>query len=145
MLFGQDRNQLRQMYFQAWGKARHKQALSPLEEMVVNVITMHPEYHPILEDEHIALHQDYFPELGETNPFLHMGMHIALHEQVSTDRPAGIRDLARQFLQTFKESHAAEHQMIEALAETLWSAQQNNEPPNEQNYLQQLRELLKAP
>ena len=36
-------------------------------------------------------HKDYLPEMGDTNPFLHMSMHMAIKEQLSIDQPAGIR------------------------------------------------------
>jgi hypothetical protein len=37
-----------------------------------------------------SLYRDFTrPGEGE-NPFLHMGLHLALREQIATDRPAGI-------------------------------------------------------
>ncbi|MEW5757832.1 MAG: DUF1841 family protein [Pseudomonadota bacterium] len=143
MLFGQDRNELRRFYFQAWKKFCAKQPLEPLEEIVAGVIKMHPEYHELLADEDKGLGRDYHPELDETNPFLHMGMHIALHEQVATDRPAGIRLIAKQLLLRVQDVHAAEHQMMECLAEMIWQAQRANSLPDELAYLRCLRGLVK--
>ena len=48
MLFGQDRNQLRQVFFTAWQKHNTKQKLEPLEQIIATVIAMHPEYWRIL-------------------------------------------------------------------------------------------------
>jgi hypothetical protein len=142
MFFEQDRNQLRQQYYQAWHKHNHRQALEPLEKMLVDVITMHPEYHSLLKEQDKGLDRDYLPEVGETNPFLHMGMHIALHEQVGTDRPAGIRDIARQLLLKYEDSHEAEHKMMECLGEMIWQSQRNNTLPDEQAYLLCLQGLI---
>ena len=45
MIFGQDRNELRQMYVDAWRKRRDQQPLSPLESHIADVVELHPEYH----------------------------------------------------------------------------------------------------
>jgi hypothetical protein len=39
------------------------------------------------------------------------------------------------------DPHAAEHAMLEPLAETLWEAQRNGHAPNELAYLEKLRAL----
>ncbi len=135
-MFGQDRTALRRSFFQAWRKHRNGEALEPLEALIAQVIAMHPEYHALLEaDEADQLDRDYLPELGQTNPFLHMAMHIAIHEQLASDRPAGIRSAYQQQLGTHGEAHAAEHRMMECLGEALWQAQRNGQPPDETAYL----------
>ena len=142
MFFNQNRDELRQGYFDAWQKQMNKQPLTPLEEVIAGVIKMHPEYHKVLMDQDKSSEREYPPELGESNPFLHMGMHIALHEQISTDRPAGIRDVARGLLTKHKEAHEVEHMMMDLLGEEMWRSQRYNVLPDEQRYLQQLKELL---
>ena len=123
MLYGQDRHQIRQVYLDAWQKYCTKQPLEPLQQQIAQVIAEHPEYHRLLQTR--TLHKDFDPAQGESNPFLHMGLHLAVREQISTDRPPGIRALYQQLLQHYKDPHSTEHQVIEALAETLWQAQQN--------------------
>ena len=88
------------------------------------------------------LEHEYFVEDGQTNPFLHMGLHISLHEQISTDRPQGIRDLYQQLQIKFGNAHDTEHQMMECLTESLWLAQRNNQPPSESDYLKAIQQLL---
>jgi hypothetical protein len=51
----------------------------------------HPEYHRVLEDRERYLDRDWKPEGGDTNPFLHIAMHLAIEEQLSIDQPPGIR------------------------------------------------------
>jgi hypothetical protein len=70
-MFGQDRTELRQMFFTAWNKHLNKQLMEPLEAVVAKIIELHPEYHALLEDQE-TLDKDYTPEMGQTNPFLHM-------------------------------------------------------------------------
>lgn len=140
-MFGQNRQQLRQMYHDVWKKQQTNATLSSLESMVSQVISEHPEYHKIFNNE-ASLQQEYFVEDGKTNPFLHMGLHISLHEQISTDRPAGIRDVYQQLQAKFGNAHDTEHKMMECLTESLWIAQRNNQAPSEPDYLIELKRLL---
>jgi hypothetical protein len=70
-----------------------------------------------------------------------MGLHLAIREQVATNRPAGIADIHGALSKKLGDAHKAEHAMLEALAETLWEAQRNNRAPDEQAYLERLRAL----
>jgi hypothetical protein len=139
MIFGQDRHELRKMYLDAWTKHLAGQPMSPLEAEIASVIAEHPEYHDALGGD--ALDRDYSPEGGRTNPFLHMGLHLGIREQVATDRPAGIARIHRKLAAREGDPHAAEHRMIECLAEAIWEAQSANRAPDEALYLECLRRL----
>ncbi len=138
---GQSREQLRQMYRDAWRKYTARQPLEPLEAQLAAVIAEHPEYIPLIESGPQTLGDDYTPEGGRENPFLHMGLHLALREQMATDRPAGIARIHQALARRLGDPHAAEHAMLERLAETLWESQQSRKAPDEQRYLERLREL----
>lgn len=143
MLFGNDRDRLRGVYFEVWRKFKANQALEPLEQIVLQVIQQHPEYHSLLADPN-SLERDYTPETGEANPFLHMGMHIAIHEQVAGRRPPGIEDIYRRLCVRYGDPHAAEHRMMECLAETIWESQRNQVGPDEGVYLRKLTRLTRT-
>lgn len=140
-MFGQDRNQLRQMYFAAWRKQQNGELMQPLETMIAGVVSLHPEYHALLEQGEDALDKDFLPEMGETNPFMHMGMHIAIREQLSTDRPLGIVDAIRALLARIQDAHTVEHQVMECLGESLWEAQRAGQAPDEMAYLRCVQAL----
>ena len=137
----QDRSSLRRSYVEAWRKRREALPLEPLEHQIADVVELHPEYHPVLELDAQALHRDYSPEGGQSNPFLHMGMHLAIREQVATNRPAGITAIHAALSQRLGSAHEAEHRMIECLGEALWNAQRSGLPPDESAYLESLRRL----
>ena len=140
MIFGQDRRELRRMYGDAWRKARDGEVLSPLESQIAQVIEDHPECQAaVLGDD---LDEPFAPDAGRTNPFLHMGLHLALRDQVATDRPAGIQGVFRKISTRTGDRLAAEHRAIDCLAETLWEAQRANRAPDEQSYLEKLRRLV---
>jgi len=138
-MFGQDRTELRQMFFTAWEKHQNKQLMEPLEAVVAKIIELHPEYHALFENEASKLDKDYTPEMGQTNPFLHMAMHISIQEQLSTKRPTGIEELHQSILKKNQDAHETEHIMMECLGEMLWKAQSENRAPDENNYLDCLK------
>jgi hypothetical protein len=138
---GQSREQLRRRYLDAWRKFAAHEPLEPLEAQLAAVIAEHPEYVSWLESGDPALLADFTPEGGHENPFLHMGLHLAIREQVATDRPAGIARVYEELRRRSESAHAAEHRMIEPLAETLWEAQRSGETPDELIYLERLRRL----
>lgn len=142
MFFTPDRDQLRQFYCDVWQKHCQARPLEPLECLIRDVVLQHPEYQALLERDDVAKGKDYLPELGETNPFLHMGLHLALIEQISTDRPPGIRALARQLQHSGGDPHAQEHRMMDCLAEMIWRSQREARPPDEAAYLNCLRGLV---
>jgi Domain of unknown function (DUF1841) len=136
----QSREQLRQMYLDAWQRRRDGLPLEPLQAQIAAVIDLHPEYHAMLQGPE-APARDYTPQAGESNPFLHMGLHLAVRDQLATDRPGGIRRAFETLAARAASSHDAEHQLIECLAETLWEAQRAARPPDEQAYLTRVARL----
>jgi hypothetical protein len=138
----QGRASLRRMYLEAWRKHRESLPVEPVEDQIIRVVSLHPEYAQLLESEPAALDREYTPEQGQTNPFLHMGLHLAIREQVATDRPAGIAVVHRSLAARLGDVHEAEHAMIERLGEALWNAQRAGLPPDEARYLESLRRLL---
>lgn len=137
-MFGNDRDSMRRFYLQCWQKFQQKQPLNALEQQVVHVVSEHPEYHALLQLNETAIQRDYLPDTGETNPFLHMGLHLGIREQVATNRPAGIVELYQQLMIKYG-THEAEHRMMDCLAESIWLAQRNNTMPDELAYLECLR------
>ncbi|MBI3714812.1 MAG: DUF1841 family protein [Betaproteobacteria bacterium] len=142
-MFQPSRDQARDFWFEAWGKYRAQQPLSPLESMAVEIVGRHPEYQDLLADRDAYLEKhrdrDYPPEFGETNPFLHMGMHLSIREQVSIDQPVGVRDAHRRLSEKLGNTLDAEHQMMDCLAEMIWSAQRQRSAPDATLYLKCLQ------
>ena len=137
----QSRDELRRVYVEAWRKRREGLPIEPLEAQVADVIALHPEYHAALERGEDGLARDYTPEGGQSNPFLHMGLHLAVRDQIATDRPAGLRKAFESLAQRTGSAHEAEHRIIECLAEAMWEAQRSGRPPDEAAYLQRVLRL----
>ena len=140
-MFGQDRTQIRNFFLDAWARRRRGEALDPLATQVVEMIEEHPEYHALMDADEAALHGDFLPEQGASNPFLHLGMHLAIREQTATDRPPGIRAAYQALCGRLGDPHEAEHAIMDCLGESLWAAQRNGTAPDEQAYLECLQRL----
>jgi hypothetical protein len=135
---GYTREQLRSSYAEAWRKHLARIPVTPLESLIADVIARHPEYQSLVSDAAAA--QAFEAAVGgdTENPFLHMGLHLAVREQLSIDRPPGVREI-QQALAARLGEHDAEHVLMEALAETLWEAQRGGQPPDERRYLARAR------
>ena len=124
-MFNPSRDQARDFLFELWAKHQAHAELTPLESMTLAVVLEHPEYHAFLEDRERYLERDWKPEAGETNPFLHLMMHVAIEEQVSIDQPPGIRAAVDSLARRRDSQHDARHDVMDCLAEMIWNAQRH--------------------
>jgi hypothetical protein len=141
-MFIEDRDGARRMFVEAWRRQQAGEPLEPLQALIAEIVQWHPEYHALLSQGQGAIAEEFTPARGISNPFLHMGMHIALREQLATDRPAGLAALYQRALQRRGDAHALEHEMMECLGEALWRAQRDNQLPDEAAYLECLKRRL---
>ena len=144
-MYGTDRDGVRRVFVEALRKAEEGRPLEPMERLLAEVLALHPEYHALLRGGESAVEREYPPEHGRSNPFLHMGLHIWLREQVAVDRPAGVAALYRRICLRTGDVHAAEHLMAECLADALWEAQRAGTTPDDARYLDCLRALADQP
>ena len=141
MIFGQERERIRRLFVDTWRKHLEGTPLEPLERSIAAVIEAHPEYHSVMSDPG-ALTCEYGVDDGAgSNPFLHMGLHISIVEQIASDRPAGIRPIYDRLRRRLPDTHELEHAMMRCLAEILEEARVRGEPPDERRYLDCLQRL----
>jgi hypothetical protein len=138
-MFNPSREQVRQFFFDAWRKYREHDLLAGMDKLAVGVILLHPEYHTVLEQPERYQDREYRPEAGATNPFLHMSMHLAIEEQLSIDQPPGIAFEFARIAAKSGDRHAACHEVMECLAETVWRAQRDGAAPDAPAYLECLK------
>lgn len=138
-MFNPSRDQARQFFVDTWRKHQAAESLTAMEAIAAELIAQHPEYHSLLSSEE-AIGKDFRPEDGQTNPFLHLSLHLAIHEQLSINQPPGILSaydacLARKS----GDRHAALHEVLEALGETIWEAQRHGKPLDAEAYVERVR------
>jgi hypothetical protein len=141
-LFNPSREEVRQFFCDAWAKHQRSGILTPMEAIAARWMVEHPEYHQVLSDLEDAKSQEYTPEKGETNPFLHLSMHMSISEQVQADQPPGIREVSRQLMIKLDSEHEAQHRIMECLGEVLWTAQRQGTPPDMPAYIESIKQLL---
>ena len=141
-MFNPNRDQARQFFIDTWAKFQRRDPLSPLEEKTAAIIRLHPEYHRVLDNPTSFISTDWRPEAGDINPFLHLGFHLAIQEQLDIDQPHGIREIHAQLAAKLDDPHAATHEILECLGETLWQSQRTGQALDGALYLQLLRQRV---
>ncbi|MDA7448105.1 DUF1841 family protein [Candidatus Pseudothioglobus singularis] len=136
-MFTSDRSKQRQYLKKAWEKYTSQEQLEPLELQLSKIVEQHPEYQNLIKN----LDSEYFPEQGNTNPYLHINLHLTLQDQITMDQPKGIRDIHSQLIVKIKDAHEVEHMMMEHIAEMIFNAQKNNAAFDLDGYIQALKQL----
>lgn len=129
---------LRSAWHQAWQTFRRQEPLSPLQQQMVSVIGHYPQWHAMLEQSPKRFEDHHWPD--DTNPFLTLGIHLALVEQIETDRPAGIRDLYHQLLAKYQDPTVTQQRMLDCLFHWLQDARRQGPLASPEDYLRALRE-----
>lgn len=134
---------VRRFFAQVWQQRLLPLQLDALQQKALRIIEAHPEYHRYLENIEDYLDKSWTPEEGETNPFLHMSLHLSIQEQVGINQPPGIREIYQCLCGKYNDDWVqAEHEMMEALAETIWEAQRFGRGLDVNAYMTRLRKLV---
>ena len=141
-MFNPSRQDARQFFFDTWKKQKTQSPLSDLEEIVLNILRAHPEYHHILDQPGLYYDKDWSIEGTENNPFLHLSLHLAIEEQRAIDQPRGICLLYAELCTKYQNEHTAQHKVMEALAETIWYAQRYGSMLDTERYLSAIRHYI---
>ena len=137
-MFNPSREQVRRFFCDAWRKHCVRQPMEGAETIPASLIAEHPEYHTLLENPEVAVEHEFSPESGQTNPFLHLSLHLAIAEQISIDQPPGVRAIYHALRQRHG-GHDPEQRGMGCLAEEIWHAQQPGGSFDTPRYLESLR------
>ena len=133
---------VRRYFCATYAKWRASQPMDAMETLIAGWIDQHPEYHADLADVDAALAAMQKPDLaGQTNPFLHLSMHLSISEQCSIDQPRGIRQAVELLAARRHDLHAAHHAVMDCLGRMIWESQRNGRPPDGQAYLASVQRL----
>ena len=142
-MFDVNTQDVRRFFADVWTRRLLPVQLDALQKKALRIIEAHPEYQPYLADVERYLDRNWTPEAGQTNPFLHLSLHLSIQEQVAIDQPFGIAAIHRQLCGRYNDDWAAaEHEMMEALAETIWQAQRYRQGLDVNAYMTRLRRLV---
>ncbi|NDC07758.1 MAG: DUF1841 family protein [Oxalobacteraceae bacterium] len=141
-MFNPSREEVRRFFCDTWHKTKHGSPLTELEAIARDWLLQHPEYDSQLSDPETAQAKDFDIAQGQSNPFLHLSMHLSIAEQISIDQPSGVRDAFHQLAARLGE-HEAHHQIMECLGEMLWTSQRNGMPPDGESYIDCIRRRMR--
>lgn len=143
-MFTPSQQDVRKFFCETFRKTQAREILTPLEAIAADWISQHPEYEETLNDLNAALEANYSVDEGQSNPFLHLSMHLSIAEQISVDQPRGVRTAFEILARKLNSAHEAHHQIMECLGEMLWNSQRSGLPPDGVAYVEALRKLSKT-
>ena len=134
-MFSPSQADVRHFFCSVYAKAQAGTALEAIEIIASQWMQEHPEYAADFADEEQALRTMGDVKEGQTNPFLHLSMHLSISEQCSIDQPRGIRQAVELLTHKRNSLHQAHHEAMECLGQMLWESQQSSRPPDGNAYI----------
>lgn len=134
-MYSPSQDDVRRFFCQVYAKQQAKALYDPLETLAGEWVALHTEYSELLADETTALTRQFTGDNGDSNPFLHLSMHLSISEQCSIDQPRGIRQAVELLANKRNNLHDAHHEVMECLGTMLWESQRSGRPPDGQAYI----------
>lgn len=133
-MFNPSQADVRRFFCAAYAKQQAGHPMEAIETLAAMWIAEHPEFREDLLDVDAAIARNYDQTPEQTNPFLHLSMHLSISEQCSVDSPRGIRQ-AVELLTKKRDLHDAHHETMECLGTMLWESQRSGQPPDGDAYV----------
>jgi len=134
-MFNPSQEDVRRFFCSAYAKSRSAQPMDAIEPLAGQWIAEHPEYNADFQDLDTAISRVYPEGSGQTNPFLHLSMHLSISEQCSIDQPRGIRQAVELLTHKRQSLHLAHHEAMDCLGTMLWESQRAGRPPDGPAYI----------
>jgi hypothetical protein len=134
-MFSPSQADVRRFFCSTYSKALAGSPLEAIETIAAQWMDEHPEYAADFADEAAALRAMGEVKEGQTNPFLHLSMHLSISEQCSIDQPRGIRQAVELLTHKRNSLHQAHHEAMECLGTMLWESQQSGRAPDGHAYI----------
>jgi hypothetical protein len=135
MLFHPFSTEIRRFFCSVYAKAQSGQSMDAIETIANLWMDEHPEYHDELSDVKAALKVLESAEDGLDDAFLHLTLHLSISEQCAMDQPRGIRQAVDLLSYRRDSLHAAHHEVMGCLKQTLLASQKTGHIPDETTYL----------
>jgi hypothetical protein len=134
-MFSPSQEDVRRFFCTVYEKSVLKAPMEAIETLASQWIAEHPEYHADFSNVDAALRQVYSNAQGQSNPFLHLSMHLYISEQCSIDQPRGIRQAVELLTHKRNSLHDAHHETMECLGKMLEESQSVKRPPDGDAYI----------
>ena len=134
-MFSPSQADVRRFFCAVFAKAQAGQPLEAIETIASLWIDEHPDYHAALANLDTALSTMHAAEESQSNPFLHLSMHLSISEQCSIDQPRGIRQAVELLTHRRNSLHLAHHEAMDCLGRMIWDSQSAGRPPDGEAYI----------
>lgn len=138
-MFTPSQQDVRRFFCETFRKSHANEILTPLEAIASDWIKQHSEYDEVLSDLDTSLYANYSMDQGNSNPFLHLSMHLSIAEQITVDQPRGVRAAFEILTKKLSSQHEAHHEIMECLGTMIWNSQRNGLPPDGEAYIEALK------
>lgn len=136
------KDEVRKIWCEVFAKSMGSGQLTEMEAAMASIIALHPEYEWVLGDVAVAVGHEFSIDCWESNPFLHLSLHLAIAEQL---KPGGQNEVHRMFteIEALADSrHDAEHFAMGCLAASISESRRKGTALTTDNYLRLLRQKL---
>ena len=134
-MFSPSQEDVRRFFCAVYEKSLCNAPMEAIETLASQWIAEHPEYHADFSNVEDALGKVYTNVQGQSNPFLHLSMHLSISEQCSIDQPRGIRHAVELLTHRRNSLHVAHHETMECLGKMLEESQSAGRPPDGDAYI----------
>lgn len=139
-MFNPSLEQARSFFIEVWNKYKLSRIMTPIEETTATWILKHPQFHNDLSNKE-SIKNIYNSNCQESNPFLHLSMHLTVSEQLIIDQPYGIKAVYKKLIMN-NDPHTAAHKIIKCLTLTIRNSQDQGTALDSNKYIRLIRELV---
>lgn len=134
-MFSPSQEDVRRFFCAVNEKSLRNAPMEAIETLASQWIAEHPAYHAEFANVEAALAKVYTNTQGQSNPFLHLSMHLSISEQCSIDQPRGIRQAVELLTHRRNSLHDAHHETMECLGRMLEESQSAGRAPDGDAYI----------
>jgi hypothetical protein len=134
-MFSPSQEDVRRFFCAVYEKSMRNAPMEAIETLASQWIAEHPAYHAEFANVEAALAKVYTNTQGQSNPFLHLSMHLSISEQCSIDQPRGIRQAVELLAHRRNSLHDAHHETMECLGRMLEESQSAGRAPDGDAYI----------
>ncbi|MCX6355381.1 MAG: DUF1841 family protein [Candidatus Aureabacteria bacterium] len=125
-----------------WERCQSGERLSAEQEHIARVLREHEQYHSAWEIGNVLVDSHY--TVGGVNPFLHVHIHLGVENQLRTNDPPEVREVAAALEKGGHSRHDALHAIGAVLLDEMYDMMHGERSFDRDRYVGRVRGLLKA-
>jgi Domain of unknown function (DUF1841) len=136
------KDEVRKIWCEVYTKSMNSGELTEMEAAMASIIALHPEYEWVLGEVAVAVTHEFSIDCWESNPFLHLSLHLAIAEQLKSGGQNDVHEVFAEMAVLADSRHEAEHFAMGCLAASISESRRKRTALTTDNYLKLLRQKL---